>query len=158
MDRGEKWGSSSSQHPLPSLRHVSMWQVPVAAGRVAALYCNKVNVLVWFNAAELGQQEALQPQAAFTNKWFTFRVRRVLTNEVKQRKRENSHTTWKSAFSLCLANAVLILPRSSLQDLTRQMWESRATKRDVYESSIAQANPSENIYIYEIYYRLKQNR
>lgn len=62
---GEFWvgdGQRDRRIQQQSASIVAPRQVPLAAGRVATLHCNKVCVLLWFTAAEPVQQGTLQPK------------------------------------------------------------------------------------------------
>lgn len=124
----------------------TVWQVLVAASQVAALYCNQVHVLMWFNPAELVQQGGATAQAAFTNKRVISRVRcvRVWTQDRREwnTKKEGDFTLENELLAyVWLLNAVLIPLRYPLWDLTRQVRESTATKRDVYEKQHSAGQP-----------------
>lgn len=157
-----KGGSSSSQHPSSSLCPVSaMWQVQEAAHQVATLYCNKVCVLDVTQCCCASPTGGATAQAAFTNKRVISTVRCVnpKTDESEIQRKEGEFTQLENELLayVWLLNAVVIPLRYSLWDLTvAEADEGKIEQRRgmSMKSSIAQANPSENIY--EIYYRLKQ--
>ena len=142
-------------------------QVLEAASRVAT-YCNKVCALMRFHATEQVQPGAPQHNHQ-SNRRVRPRVQWIHVAQVKTNKWNTNkevveiHTSWKWTVSLCLA---MLYSLNTTEIVSVRLnsdqggWgDNRVTEKGMsMESSIAQANPGENIY--EIYYilKLKQKR
>lgn len=87
--------------PLPHLHHVASSGSCKLSGKIH----KQSKVLMWFSAAELVQKEAPQPKQHSLKSGSSpdFSVSTQLNTDKSEMQRNRIHTSWKWAFSLCLA-------------------------------------------------------